>query len=48
MKEEKAQVPVEFLLIAAGAIAVTTLVAIFIKSSANTVATSAQEAGAKP
>ena len=48
MKEERAQVPVEFLLIAAGVIAVTSIVALFIKSSANTVAGTAQEAANKP
>ncbi|MEI7961474.1 MAG: hypothetical protein WCI04_04005 [archaeon] len=48
MKEEKAQVNIEFLLIAAGAIAVVSIVALFIKSTANTVAETAQEAGNKP
>ena len=48
MKEEKAQVNVEFLLIAAGAVIVVTVVALFIKSTATTLGTSAQEQANKP
>ncbi|MCX6803670.1 MAG: hypothetical protein NTY48_03815 [Candidatus Diapherotrites archaeon] len=41
--EEKAQVNLEFLLIIAGGVVVVTAVALFIKSAAGTVGSSAQE-----
>ena len=48
MKEEKAQVNMEFLLVIAGAVVVVTVVALFIKSTANTLGTTAQEQANKP
>jgi len=46
--EEKAQVNLEYLLIIAGAVVVVTVVALFIKSTANTLGSAAQEAANKP
>jgi uncharacterized protein (UPF0333 family) len=41
--EEKAQVNLEYLLIIAGAVAIVTVVSLYIKSSANTAAQTAQQ-----
>ncbi|MFA5125570.1 MAG: hypothetical protein WC462_01025 [archaeon] len=43
MMEEKAQVNIEYLLIIAGAVAVVTVVSLYVKTSANTAAQTAQQ-----
>ena len=43
--EETAQVNIEYLLIVAAAIAVVTIVSLYIKSTANTIQEAAQETG---
>ena len=48
MKEEKAQVNMEFLLVIAGAVVIVTVVTLFIKSTDNTIGTTAQNQAAKP
>lgn len=48
MMEEKAQTQMEFLLVIAGAVVVVTIVVLFIKSTANTVGTTAQEKVTQP
>ena len=48
MKEEKAQVNMEFLLIIAGTVVIVTAVALFIKNTANTVGTAAQQQANQP
>jgi len=49
MMEEKAQVNIEYLLIIAGAVAVVTVVSLYVKTSANTVTQAAQQqAGQTP